>query len=248
MAKLGYPEIKVHEKSKGWSTGPTIPGKVEFVIPSIQAGKTMPGFTMEDPGEVVGYDVTFIVPEDARRSFRVTTERWFEEWAPGVEINIVKDEASGHLTRFYLLVVAKTRNGYLLGRDWIWDRKNKRADGVSADMVRKVWGWLQKEVDNGGCVDHYLQDQLVVYQILAEGDSMVDGGRWDPEERRDEEDGSSEVDEERWGQGSLHTKTVRWVGTEIAETKWSTKDGGEGAPQHICKGVGLLSSTGEGWE
>ncbi|KAK6542598.1 hypothetical protein TWF694_006542 [Orbilia ellipsospora] len=232
LRKLGYPEIQVVEKRRGWSTGPTVPGEIEFIIPSIPAGETIPGFTMEDPGEVVSYDVTFIVPEDARRSFRETVNNWFEDRAKDVELNVVKDEASGHVSRFYLLIVAKTRNGYLIGRDWIWDRKKGDAFKVAHDMVRKCWGLVQEEVEMGGCVDHYLQDQLVVYQVLAEGESLVDAGGW--------------------GEGSLHAQTVRWVGSEVAEVKWDlvTEEGEEdlSKAKYKCKGVGLVSSAGEGWE
>ncbi|KAF3914835.1 hypothetical protein ABW20_dc0103979 [Dactylellina cionopaga] len=230
LKNLGYPEIQVTEKRRGWSMGPSIPGEVEFVIPSIPAGCTVPGFTMQDAGEVVGYEVTFIVPEDARRSFRETVNAWFEDRAAeGVDMEILKDEDSGHPSRYYMLIVAKTRNGYRIGRDWIWDRKKREVQQVAKDMVRKLWGWVQEEVEKGGCVDHYLQDQLVVYQVLAEGESLVDGGEL--------------------GEGSLHTQTVRWVGSEVAEVKWTPAvEEGASKERYRCKGVGLVSSTGEGWE
>ncbi|EPS37843.1 hypothetical protein H072_8455 [Dactylellina haptotyla CBS 200.50] len=240
LKNLGYPGITVIEKRRGWSTGPTVPGEVEFVISSIPAGTSVPGFTMQEPGEIASYDITFIVPEEARRSFRETLNTWFEDRAAGVDMNIVKDAESGHPSRFYLLIVAKTRGGFLIGRDWIWDRKKGDVYKVAHDMVRKVWGWVQEEVDMGGCVDHYLQDQLVVYQVLADGESLVDGGGW--------------------GEGSLHAQTVRWVGSEVADVKWEAvgdddddDDEGEGEVdmskvKYKCKGVGLISSTGEGWE
>ncbi|KAF3206115.1 hypothetical protein TWF679_009067 [Orbilia oligospora] len=235
LKNLGYPEITVREIKKGWGTGPTIPGEIEVVIPSIPAGTTIPGFTMQEPGEIVGYDVTFVVPEDARRSFRETLNVWFEDRAQGVDMNIVKDEDSGHGTRFYLLMVAKTRNGYRIARDWIWDRKKRDVHQVAHDMTRKVWGWVQEEIEHGGCVDHYLQDQLVIYQVLAEGQSLVDGGAL--------------------GEGSLHTQTVRWVGSEVADVKWETvlemgedDDESRARAMYRCTGVGLVSSTGEGWD
>ncbi|KAF3939729.1 hypothetical protein ABW19_dt0207987 [Dactylella cylindrospora] len=237
LKNLGYPEIEVIEKRRGWSTGPTIPGEMEIVIPSIPAGKTVPGFFMQDRGDITSYEVTFIVPEDARRSFRETVNNWFDDRAQGVDMKIIKDENSGHPSRFYLLIVAKTSNGYILGRDWIWDRKSKDAFKVAGDMVRKVWGWIQEEADMEGCVDHYLQDQLVVYQTLAEGESLVNGGGW--------------------GEGSLHTQTVRWVGTQMAGVKWTPviegdiQWGEEPDPKketYKVKGIGLVSSTGEGWE
>ncbi|EWC48134.1 hypothetical protein DRE_02713 [Drechslerella stenobrocha 248] len=208
LANLGYPTITVTEKHRGWSTGTATPGEVELVIPSIPAGTTIPAFTMQDRGDIIGYDVTFIVPSDARRSFHETLTNWFQNRADGTDMTIVKDDDSGNPSRYYLLIVA-------------------------ADMTRKVWGWLQQELDNGGCVDEYLQDQLVVYQTLAEGESVVNAGSW--------------------GEGSLHTQTVRWVGSEMADAKWKAVEV-EGAEEeeagkyiYRCSGVGLVSSAGEGW-
>ncbi|KAK6359859.1 hypothetical protein TWF696_000992 [Orbilia brochopaga] len=234
LTSLGYPAITVTEKSRGWSTGPATPGEIELVIPSIPAGTSIPAFTMQDRGEVTSYDVTFIVPADAQRSFRTTLENWFADRAPEIDMNIVKEADSGHPSRFYLFIVVNTGNGYRLGRDWLWDRKKKDAPAIAADMVRKVWGWLQEELDKEGCVDSYLQDQLVVYQVLADGESVVDAGAW--------------------GEGSLHAQTVRWVGSEIADVKWKPVEDEEEEAQeearvrYKCKGVGLVSSTGEGWE
>ncbi|KAJ6260657.1 hypothetical protein Dda_4884 [Drechslerella dactyloides] len=242
LTSLGYPPITVTEKSRGWSTGPAIPGEFELVIPSIPAGTTIPAFTMQDRGEITSYDVTFIVPEDARRSFRETLAVWFADRSPETDMTVVKDEDSCHPSRYYLLIVANTRNGYKLARDWLWDRKKKDAPGIAKDMVRKVWGWLQEEIDKEGCVDEYLQDQLVVYQVLAEGESLVDAGAW--------------------GEGSLHTQTVRWVGSEVADVKWKPvadedEEGGESVEwteeaaarvKYKCKGIGLVSSAGEVWE
>lgn len=221
LVKLGYPKIEVNAKQRGWHLGPTVPGEVEFVIPSIPAGGTVVGFQMADRGEIVKYTVSYIVPQGASRSFKETVCYWFDERAPDVPMEIVKDEESGHASRFYLFVVAHTSNGYVLGRDWLYDRKWREPNKVADEMVKRVWKDLQEEVEKGGCVDEHLQDQLIVYQILADGPSSVDAGEW--------------------GKGSLHSQTVRWIGETVADVKWNFEDEAERKVMR-CKGIGLISS------
>jgi len=62
---------------------------------------------------------------------------------------------------------------------------------VAADLVRQ----MEEELARDGCVDQYMQDQLVIFQALAHGESCVDAG--------------SELE------GTLHTHTVRWVCEEL---------------------------------
>jgi RNA 3'-terminal phosphate cyclase len=45
-------------------------------------------------------------------------------------------------------------------------------------MVEACIEHLQKELAHGGCVDEFLEDQIVVFQALAEGESKVDGAEW----------------------------------------------------------------------
>ena len=49
-------------------------------------------------------------------------------------------------------------------------------------------------------MDEYMQDQLVVYQVLAAGEAEVDGG--------------SEKE------ATLHTKTARWVAEQVVGTEF----------------------------
>ena len=55
-------------------------------------------------------------------------------------------------------------------------------------LVTKVMRDLEHELAHGGCVDEHMQDQLVVFQALAEGESHILGGK-----------------------ASLHTRTAQWV-------------------------------------
>lgn len=181
------------------------------------------------------------------------------------------------------------------GRDWLYNRtvKRKTPEQLADEIARRVCRDLEMELsgdggdggdgdgDGRGVVDEYLQDQLVVFQALAEGRTSfprssglsptpVDdgggggGGYGDAEEDESEgenEDlepaverldiGESEEEEERgekrdeggrvrrdkmhepFGEGSTHTRTARWVASELLPgVQWF--NGGS-----ICDGVGL---------
>ena len=100
-------------------------------------------------------------------------------YEPGIEITTPVDENSGNEKRLYLLVVAETLNGFRLGRDWLYDRKLKGSNPEESceTLVSKVVKDLKRELKHGGCVDEYMQDQLIVFQALAVGKLEVDGGK-----------------------------------------------------------------------
>lgn len=114
-----------------------------------------------------------------------------------------------------------------------------------------------------GAVDEYLQDQLVVFQALAAGRTSFPRGDEDPDPDEDDKltgslangaavdvtgvdaslrDLDLEADKrlkrdkktaEPFGDGSMHTKTARWVTSEILPgIKWFNKGS-------VCEGVGI---------
>lgn len=122
--------------------------------------------------------------------------------SPEIEILFPVDESSGSEKRFYLLVVAETSNEYRLGRDWLFDEKARSlsTEQICKKLVSKVIKDLKMELKHGGCVDEYMQDQLVVFQALAVGEAEVD------------------CDINR--KASLHTKTARWVAEQVVGVKF----------------------------
>ena len=78
--------------------------------------------------------------------------------------------------------------------------------------MKKVVGDLIHEIAHGGCVDEYMQDQIVVFQALAAGKAEVDCG----------------IDRE----ATLHTKTARWVTEQVVGT------GFDGLGR--CQGLGYV--------
>lgn len=194
-AKVGIPPITMNLQSRGWSQGAGHVGSVAFDITPLEPRSCLPAFSFTNRGTVQSIHVSILAPGVAiRNSIRdKVTERILQRH-PDIEINFPIDEDSRDEKRLYLLLVAETSSGYRLGSDWLYDRKYKFPQAID-DLVSRVVRDLEKELAHGGCVDEYLQDQLVVFQALAGGRGFVDYG-------------SEEL-------ASLHTRTVRWVAKQI---------------------------------
>lgn len=115
-----------------------------------------------------------------------------------VDIEVQVSEDSGHESRLYVLLVAHTSNGWRIGRDFLGSgrkaRNEKEREMIVDKAVSRVAGDLAAEIEAGACVDEHMQDQLVVFQALANGTSVVKG---------------------RDGNGTLHAQTARWVCEQI---------------------------------
>ncbi|RPA83734.1 EPT/RTPC-like protein [Ascobolus immersus RN42] len=235
-AWFGVPKVRREVKKRGWNTGSAEVGVVEFEFTPVAAGRTL---KFEKPGErggVTKVDVTMLVPVEMRGEMELAVRRRLGGVVAGKEVEVVVDEGTGHAARVYVMLVAHTAGGVRLGVDCLYAKKTK---GVSAKVIAEgvageVVGKLVKELERGGDVDEHLQDQLVVFQALAEGRSVVRG------KHAGRQDESSELKKERFegsgpfGTGSNHTMTARWVADVFLKGKgvsWST-DGEE------CEGVG----------
>lgn len=174
---------------------------VTAFVPTLPCGAGISAFQFANRGEVVTIDITLIVPptdlENANQIVKtaLSSQPWY---GPGMTMELVKTEAAPP-KRYYLLLVAHTANGFRIGRDVLYNRGHHRKsefahaptiEYIAQECVRL----LGEELAHGGCVDEFLQDQLVVFQALAEGMSLVYGGN-----RKE----------------SLHTETARWVCGEI---------------------------------
>lgn len=213
--KVGLPLINMTLHKRGWTTGTTAIGRVSFDITPLQPGSYLPTFELEDRGQLKKIHVSIIGPDAALRSTLrdLVISQILKRW-PEIEILFPVDEDSQHPKRLYLLLVAETSNDYRLGRDWLYDRKLRTSKDMAEApriLVKQVVRGLEDELRHGGCVDEYLEDQLVVFQALAQGRSWADGGK------------------ER--EASLHTRTARWV----VESLLGTTFDGKGA----CEGVGF---------
>ena len=211
--KLSIPPISTTLHKRGWSTGRVEIGSVTFDIEPLPRAFVLPTFSFQGRGELTKVHVSILAPEaTARNSIRDKVTAQLLAHSPEIEILFPVDEKSGSEKRLYLLFVAETSNGYRLGRDWLFDEK---ARGLSTEqlcekLVSKVMKDLKKEMKHGGCVDEYMQDQLVVFQALAAGKAEVECG----------------VDRE----ATLHTKTARWVAEQVVGADFDELGG--------CQGLG----------
>lgn len=211
--KVGIPFLSMKLNKRGWSQGRLDIGSVTFRINPLQHGFHIPSFSFTERGELAQIHVFILAPGTTiRKNIKEKVIEHIIHRHPGVEILFPRDEDSMHPKRLYLLLVAETTSGYRLGRDWLFDRKGDFLK-VADQLVLQVVEELDEELARGGCVDEYLQDQLVVFQALAQGKSLVHCGMGT--------------------KPSLHTQTVRWVGQKILGLKFDN----EGA----CEGISYKS-------
>ena len=204
--KVGIPPIIMSMDKRGWTQGRTEVGRVTFDITPLPPGSTLPSFFFTNRGEVARFYVSILAPDVAsQRSIRQKSIKEILKRYPEAEIDFLVEEDSRHPKRLYLHVVAETSEGFRLGRDWMYDRKAtaSTAKQKNEQLVEKVLDDLDKELAHGGCVDEYMQDQLVVFQALAEGRAEVDYGKG------------------RWP--SLHTQTARWVAEQVLGMRFGEK-------------------------
>ncbi|MCJ1239456.1 hypothetical protein MMC14_007452 [Varicellaria rhodocarpa] len=212
-SKLGIGPIEMTLHRRGWSMGSTSVGKVGFDVTPLRPGSTLPAFCFKDRGFLSKIYLSVLAPTVTFRSSVITmAKERLQGLYPDVSIDIEVNESSHHPKRLYLLLVAEASNGYRLGRDWLYDHriKEETMENHTKELVEKVVNDLRRELDHGGCLDEFLQDQLVVFQALAKGRSVI-------------QDGHN-------GEGSLHTKTARWVVEQVLGLKFE---------RGSCNGIGF---------
>lgn len=223
---------------RGWSHGSLQLGSAKFQITPL-----LPRHSLKAPewpqerGAITKIDASLVVPRELLDPLKKSLEFEIGLVFPGVELNFVIVEDSRHRARIYTLLVSHTSTDLRFGHDWLYDKKtkDKTPDQLATEISQRVVDGLDAELRKGGTVDEYLQDQLIVFQALAEGKSSIPGSAEalvSDKERVDRTD-------EPFGEGSMHTTTARWVtGQLLPQAKWI--DNGR-----VCEGVGLKVSSTE---
>lgn len=193
---VGIGPIGMTLNQRGWSTGRADVGSVTFDFSPLTPARSLPVFSFTDRGKLTKIYASILAPlAETRDMIQEVVISKIQTRFPDVEIVFPVLEETKVISRLYLLLVAETSNGFRFGRDWLAEGKIKEAmlpKIIKTRMVSQVVTDLVAELEHGGCVDEFLQDQLVVFQVLAEGKSRVEGGN-----------------------PSLHTLTARWVASEI---------------------------------
>lgn len=242
----------------------------------------LPPFTLADRGPIIAIHATIIAPGPLEQELTtlVTTTLASPSFQsalfhptpssprapspsppPSPITPTLSFEPSHHPKRIYLLLVATSTTGIKLGHDYLYDRAirpDTNMTTVIEALVRKVTAGLLREIRHGGCVDEYMRDQLVVFQALSHGRSVVDGGSAPPpppppeteksqdgektELRRGQTDSSSSDQQEHGKPAtpapsrpilpSLHARTAMWV----AETLLGVHFDASGS----CVGIGFV--------
>ncbi|KAI0149537.1 RNA 3'-terminal phosphate cyclase [Xylariaceae sp. FL1272] len=249
-------------KARAWTLGPQERGciwvKFQPISPEQKIKLLRPWGEQYDPKDfdIEQIDVSILVPQELLTLLEEKLTRHLAAAFPGVTVNFVMSEPSSHPARMYALAVAKSATGLRWGQDYLYDQKykDKKPEILSANIAKKVANGLYAQaVTRGTVVDEYLEDQLVVFQALAEGRTQFpvkemgdDTGAKKPHavDRTEElADELADLQIERKlqkdktdgpiGNGSTHTTTARWVASELLpELKWFNKGS-------ICDGVGI---------
>ncbi|KAI1806911.1 EPT/RTPC-like protein [Daldinia bambusicola] len=235
-------------KKRAWATGPAKRGSIWLRLQPLPPGRTLKvqepwdrPITAED-FKLRQIDVSILVPYALREPLERAIASDLGELFPDVDINFLLAEDSEHDTRIYALLVAHSQTGLRWGRDYLYDksRKNKTPEALSVEVSRKVCHDLFDEIEIRGVVDEHLQDQLVVFQALADGRTSFPRGATPA----DLEDRTPDINDletflkdlkldkqmrkdkthEPFGDGSMHTTTARWVASELLPTvQWFNK-------------------------
>ncbi|KAK3940552.1 RNA 3'-terminal phosphate cyclase-domain-containing protein [Diplogelasinospora grovesii] len=244
-------DLKIERRlhSRGWSLGQAARGKVTLTVHPLKVGEPLrlrdPSAVFgEDDMELTAIDVSMIIPCDMQEPVRAALEQELDHHFPDVEVNFKIIEDSKSDARAYVLLVA--RSGTLRwGRDRLSSVfKQAKDKGLAAkSLVRDLCAELYDEMQTGGVVDVFLQDQLIIFQALAEGRTSF------PRSDQPEDAGDSPAKElakltigqelkedntyQPFGEGSLHSQTARWVTCELVPFVGWYNNG------RVCDGRGI---------
>lgn len=232
LHRIGLPLIECEIKDRGWTGNASKIGEVHIRMRRSPISRfKLPSFEVRDRGDIEKFTVHMVLGDRDKEDLEQVLKGVIaEHFPPDLLVDVSEAEDSGDPRRLYLLLVAHTTNGWRLGQDFLSSGRTPKNEAERGKMIEHacqiVVRGLKSELKRGGCVDEYLQDQLVIFQALSSGISVVDGGdRGGPRSHEEHEYGDAE--------GSLHTRTVRWVCERMLR-----KQGVEFESGGKCRGIG----------
>lgn len=174
----------IHPKLKIVKRGyyPRGGGLITFSVPALPPGATLPSITVTDRGEItrilgtsyVAGSLPFHIANgmvNAAKT-RLTSQLGLDPKV--ISIEAVKEDAKdvgNNGSGSGIILWAETTTGCVLGGSGLGSK------GTSAATVgREAADGLIKAIKGGGCVDEYLQDQIIIFLALAKGRSTVKTG------------------------------------------------------------------------
>jgi len=114
---------------------------------------------------------------------------------------------------------AETDGGCVIGGSAV-STKEKKPEAVGEEAAEV----LVRNLDHGGCVDEYLQDQIIIFLALAKGTSVV-----------------------KTGPLTDHTRTAIYIAQRMTEARFHVDENTpDGAVTITCEGIGFSASSLDG--
>ncbi|KAJ2990776.1 hypothetical protein NUW58_g2786 [Xylaria curta] len=250
-------------KKRAWTIGPLSEGTIWLKFQPIPPGQTLKLVNpwgekslSGDLNKIERIDVSILVPYAMREPMERSMVEYLGAEFPEAVIDFVINEDSGHDARMYVLAVAHSESGLRWGRDFLYDRSWKKKQittivkEIAKTVTKRLW---EQTVVHTAAVDEYLQDQLVVFQALAEGRTTYWSRATEKLDTKAQLGSVKDTNEmskglaelhldkpmrrdkthEPFGFGSTHATTARWVTSELMPTVQWFNDG------TICEGVGV---------
>ena len=173
QSKLGINRVETSVNRRGWSTGRCEIGSVTFKFSPSQHGSGLPAFQIVNRGVVNSVRVTLLGHgASLRQTVKSKLTSMLQDSLPSAEVQFVVEEDTSDNKKFYVLLVAETEQGFRLGSDCLHVWKNLNKTGRAANkstspevdqvhaLLAKVMENFMTQIDSGGCVDEWMQDQL----------------------------------------------------------------------------------------
>lgn len=174
----------IHPKLKVLKRGyyPRGGGLITFSVPPLPPGTTLPGITVTERGEITKiYGRSYVAGSlplhiatgmsNAAKT-RLTSQLGLNPKM--IWIEAIKEDAKdvgNNGSGSGIVLWAETDTGCILGGSGLGS-KGTAAASVGRDAADE----LIKAIKGGGCVDEYLQDQMIIFLALAKGRSVVKTG------------------------------------------------------------------------
>lgn len=206
-------------------------GEVQFTS-TLNLLKPLPPITLTERGEISNIWIRSFYagkfPRSVAKQMGEAAEIHVKNQIPNASISksvVYDNPAVGNGSG--ILLVATTTTGCRFGGSALCSPKSHPDDvGIKAATE------LCNAVSEGGCVDDYLQDQLILYMALSSGTSEIVTGSL-----------------------TLHTQTAIWVAEQLCPARFDvTKLNGDASPQDSegrvagrhrirCEGIGFLGDS-----
>jgi len=194
-------------------------GEANFFVKPM---KSLKPILLDNPGKLVSVEgwcfcagaLPIKVAESIAQSFKEELRQVNSPALRGVKVNIETYKESPNAAfgnGSGIVVVARTSTGCVLGGGALGTPKES-----TEETGRKAAHDLLEAVECGGCVDKYVQDQMILFMGLADGESLL-----------------------RTGPVTLHTESAIFITEQLTGAKFTiSNDANNNSWLITCKGVG----------